>query len=839
VTTETYVSKAENIEFFLNAWEQAKAGTPSTVLLTAPYGGGKRALVAKIANVAKEQDDDVLIFRPILAEGEDGQNMIIKLYAGILSYLHSNLQLRGKVELALNSRKPNQPQRVQNWITAFIDGMKQGSPKAGENQFQLHIPQDNPLIGFVELVHVIAQAYPVILEIQNIHNTHSIAIISMIKALIHKNAKAKDTKLMTILSSVPLEANASWLCMPLQDVLKEEADKYSTLNLDAWNIGDVEQYLASKEYSFGMAEQIVALTNGRPGFIAELADSMQEDEALRTKVATATLAELYDLTPDADELDSDDEEVAENKRPKAKADDAAKIAYISSLLGMSFPSGIVADMLAFDRSSVDDIYDATDGIYKEVERSAPLNTWIYQFRKAMMRESVLARFQSEDDKRVAGNTGAFLERFLAPVGFGYVIKALHIYADAGVTQRADVMRNVALGADQPQVWNLARDIFRYFADASWSDQLMRSVYMNRCERMSRLGDVNPAEDMLKEALRWAESKEDETLRAFLNLSGSRLDARRNDLYRARERATSALEIYRKLDSAVNQAECLAQLALVEFNDGKLNASLDRVNQADALTDIPPLRGLTSFIRGLIAQKDNKQEDALKHFNLANQLAGQSGRGALALDAGMKMGEVLLQSRQFAQAADTLGQVQQIAQGIGAKAQERVVCAMRAQALASQQNFEAALTSAQRAFQISNELKDRNALPADLYNVGLFQLMLQRPSEAIAFLKEARRLANTANAGFMKEVLFHLGQAQYQLGERSSAAETLQEALRPTQETRDANRALAIYQVLGKIARDNNDVNRAETMYNNALTIAKQVQNKEAQKVLKEQIKNLR
>ena len=74
----------------------------------------------------------------------------------------------------------------------------------------------------------------------------------------------------------------------------------------------------------------------------------------------------------------------------------------------------------------------------------------------------------------------------------------------------------------------------------------------------------------------------------LSLSGSRLDSRRQDHYRARERAAAALELYRELESPVQQAEALAQLALVEFNDGKPNASLDRVNEADKLTEAVPL-----------------------------------------------------------------------------------------------------------------------------------------------------------------------------------------------------------------------------------------------------------
>ena len=368
----------------------------------------------------------------------------------------------------------------------------------------------------------------------------------------------------------PLEANSGWVSQPLQDVFKEEAASLQTLNLEPWTGSEAEQYLASKEYTFGLADELVKMTNGRPGFLAELADLIAEDEDLRSRMG-GDLTELFNLSPDEDELESeDDSDADENARKKASAEDAGKVAFISALLGMSFPSGIVADMLNLDRSSVDDIYDATEDAYKEVQFSKPLNTWIYQFKHAMIRESVLANHTSEEDNRIAGNTGAFIERFLAPAGYGYVVKALKIYANAGVQQRADVMRNVALGADQPQMWNLTRDIVGYFTNASWSDALIRTTYLNLCERMSRMGDVNQAEELLKEAIAWGAEREEEDkgFKAFLSLSGSRLDSRRQDHYRARERAAAALELYRELESPVQQAEALAQLALVEFNDGK-------------------------------------------------------------------------------------------------------------------------------------------------------------------------------------------------------------------------------------------------------------------------------
>ena len=174
----------------------------------------------------------------------------MKLYAGALSFLHGNPGLRGKVELALNSRKPSQPQRIQNWIGSFLDGMKKGSPKIGETQFQLHIPSDNPLLGFVELMHLIAESYPVLLEIQNIHHTHSVAIATMVKALLHKTSRSENSKLLTILSCVSLEENSGWVSQPLQDVFTEASDTFQTVHLESWGVAEVEKYLTSKDGFF-------------------------------------------------------------------------------------------------------------------------------------------------------------------------------------------------------------------------------------------------------------------------------------------------------------------------------------------------------------------------------------------------------------------------------------------------------------------------------------------------------------------------------------------------------------------------------------------------------------
>ena len=157
-----------------------------------------------------------MVFRPAFSEEEDGQNTLVKLYAGYcLSYRDQRSEERSN---GTNS-KTIAKSTCTKLDRLFLGRNEKGS-KDGEGKFQLHIPSDNPLLGFVELVHLIAEAYPVVLEIQNVH--HTFDAVSTIKALIHRAAQSSDTKLLTIISSVPLEENTGWVSQPLQMCSKKK-----------------------------------------------------------------------------------------------------------------------------------------------------------------------------------------------------------------------------------------------------------------------------------------------------------------------------------------------------------------------------------------------------------------------------------------------------------------------------------------------------------------------------------------------------------------------------------------------------------------------------------------
>lgn len=839
-TEKLYVARQDDLTDLTAFWEAARAGDPQFVHLVSPLGGGKRALVGELSRAALAAEEDAVIWRVALSDEEDGLQTLIRLYAGLLTGLHRQPILRGKVEMALNSQLPRQPQRVQGWYRAFVESIKKGAPK-GDGQFQVILPRDNPLVGLVEVAVGIARKFPVILELQSLHNVQSLAVHAFVEALMAEAAADEQgCRLLMILGTeeVESEENRRWYSLPLLDFLGRRAEEVDTMAMRPWTTEDVEQYLASKGWA-GDASRICDIAGGRPGFVAELADWLNDSDQLADIPADLSLETLADSTPDADELEEPEGEPAEGQRKPATAEDAERIAFLSALLGLSFPSGLIADMGGFERESVDDLLDATEQLYKELQFSQPLGTWIYQFHKALLRESVLARHSGEEDAELARRVGLFMERFLVPRGYPYLVKTMRIYARAGDAPRAALLRARAMGAEQAQVWAMLQDLLGYFDDVAWPDPMRRTAYMQLMDRMVQGGDVNQTENLYNRAMAWATEKEDRAMQGWLLFAGSRLDHRRQDLYRARDRAQDALKLFKALDDKLKQGEVHLHLAMIELADGNENASLDQAKLGEHVAPVPPLQARAELIRGHVARRNRKLQDATRHFSKANEVAGNAGAAALALEAGHALGETLLVSGQHSKAADVLGRVAQIAAQLNNPVRLRAATALLGQAQAALKNFEAALQAANQTLELSQQLKFERLIPVDMYNVGLFNLMLKRPTEAVSLFRQARQRMDATDPGFQKELLFNLGGALAAIGEKGEAEETFEACLGPATQAKDWRKLTAIHQQLGIFEEERGDLHAARGHLQQALKAAETGNLKEERKGIRRKLETLR
>lgn len=828
-----YVAREADLEALKAQWSAASSGDRRVVLLSAPLGGGKRALVGELGRLALEEDDDTLVWRVAITDEEDGLRTLLRIYGALFGALYRSIVFRGKVEMALNSQLPAQPKRVQEWYTSFIDAVKKGVPKPGETQFQVSLPRDNPLLALVEITVAIARKFPVLLDIENIHLCQSLAVHALVEALI---AESKGTKLMLVLGTEPVnETSRSWYARPYTDMLDRRDADLVKIALSPWGEEETGRFLASKGYA-GNAARLAEIAGGRPGFIAEVADFLRERGDLDSALEGVSLGSLADSTPDADELEEPDEsEKGEGKRRHAGVEDAERLAYVAALLGVTFPSGLVADMGPWDRDSVDDLLDATEQLYKEVQFSQPLGTWVYQFKSALLRESVLARHTSDEDQEIARRVGLFIERALVPRGYEFIGKALRLFGEHAAPNRANLLRHAALSADQPQVWGMAQDLTRYFDEIAWPDIMIRTITMNLLDRLVNNGDVNQTESLYNQSMQWATKKDDKALQGWLLFAGSRLDFRRQDLYRSRDRANESLKVFRALDDKGRQAEVLTHLAMIELQDGNPNAALEHSKAAEALNDAPAIQAHGEYVRGLVAQRERKLPAAAEHFKKANEIAGGAGQAALALEAGFHYGEALLVGGQHTNAADVLARVATIARGLQNPVRERAANALLSQAHGALKNFEAALASANRALELTRGLKFEKLIAFDLYNVALFTLLMNKPTEAVTLFRQSRQASDPNDGNFQKELLYNMGMALLQIGERNGAEEALKSSLKHAEAAKDWRKVVAACEVLADLEKARGNTANARTMLDRALKAADKGELKDVRKGLRRKL----
>jgi len=840
-----FVARDEDLAALQSHWEQALAGSPRFVRLQAPFGGGRRALAGELIRGITGGTEDAIVWRVTCLDQENGLQWLVRMYGSLMATLNTDILRKGKVEMVLNASLPSQPKRVQAWYQSFITSLKESKTDAEKGAVQLKLPQDNPLIALVEVTSAISRKVPVVLEIQNPHVVYSLTLPQFLEAL-HTEAAESGAKLLVVLhDEVPDEVNRAVWPMPLLDLFERRGEIFQSLVIEPWGPAEVQQYLDSKDLR-GNAPRLADITGGRPGFVAELADILSEQGQLDGDLSGVSFASLVPTEVDEGELDVPEAPPKEGERRHAGKEDLGQIAFFAALLGQAFPSGLVADMGGFDRDSVDDLIDAAGDLFQEVQFAEDLGTWIYKFARGSWREGILERNDTDEGHELARRVGLFMERFLVPRGYGFIVKTARVYGEHGATGRAQVMRSLALSNDHPDVWGLSYDLVNYFDENPWPEVMVRTVYMNLLDRLVTSGPIQSAERVHEEVQRFADAHDDRELVAWLRYAGSRLDARRQDFYRARDRATQAIELYTALDNKVRVADIHNHLAAIELQDGKEDAALEQVEKAmevgqqeapDGTKFVPPgIFAHAEHIRGLVLRRRGKLQEAAERFRRANEVAGQAGLGALALDAGLGYGEALLASREMEKARDVLRRVRQIAVGLNNPARERSASELLAQAEGALQNYDEALKLAERTLQLSQQLRFEQVLPIDLYNIGFFNFVKEQHAEALQFFEQAQgRLRTVGNHPVVKELYYFKGISHLRLGQLDKAKDALQTGLAPAEQAKDWPKMVSALDMLAGIEEQQGHTEAARGLLNDALDYAKKANMKDARKTLRKRL----
>jgi len=840
-----FVARDSDLEVLQRVWKTARNTAPQLLRLQAPFGGGRRALSAEFLRAVDTAESDVIIWRVGSLDQENGLQWLVRMYGSLIAMFSRDVLQRGKVEMVLNAQLPGQPKRVQTWYQQFIAAMKEAKTDEQSGQVQLRLPQDNPLIGLIEVVAAISRKIPMIIEVQNPYVVHSVALAMFVEG-VHSEAASSDGRVLQILFDEPeSEVTKALYPMPLLDLYERRNDEVVVHAIAPWGADEAQAYLTSKGASSDAA-RIAEISGGRPGFIAEVVEILTERELLASDLSGVTMASLLPLSLDESELDVPDQPAAEGERTHATKDDIGKVTFFAALLGAAFPSNLVADMGAFDRDSIDDLLDAMGHLFEEVQFSNELGTWIYRFTRGTWREGVIEQNDNDEGHELARRVGMFMERFLVPRGYGFIAKTARVYAEHGAGQRASMMRANALTQDAPDIWGLGYDFTKYFDELPFPPALLRTIYMNLLDRLAGGGNPETADRVHSEITAWATEHEDRELTAWLLLNGSKLDLRRQDLFRARDRANDSFKLYEALENKARQAEVKNHLATIELQDGNPEAVLEHAAAAVELGSvdtedgkkaaIPAVLATAEQLRGLVARRQGQLEAAVGHFRQANEVAGTTGIAALALDSGLSYGEALLASRKVDEARDALDRVLQISRALRNPVRERQACELLSQAEGALGNPDKALPLAKRTLELTKSLKFDQALPIDLYNVGFFQLLNKQPTEALAFFRQAEaQIAQLGKHPVVKELHYFKGIAHRQVNQPAEAKVSLTNALPPLREAKDWRKLTSALDQLADIVGTEGDTDAARAHLTEALAVAKANQLKDERGALKKKL----
>ncbi len=846
--SSVFTHRSEDLAVLRSHFADVCTGQPKALRLQAPFGGGKRALTNEFIRSVEADNVEPIIWQTQCLDQENGLQWLIRMYGSLIAQINNDVLHRGRIEMILNGQLPKQPARVQGWYREFIACLKEAKADADTGGLQLRLPKDNPMIALVEVIMGIAEKAPVIIDLQSPFAVYSVAPAQLIEAL-YTEAIERKAKLMIILhDQAESDITKNLFPNPLLDLYKRRDGDFGVFEIAPWTEKETAAYLSSQ----GLEADATRLTQiglGRPGFIAEITKLLQQRDQLGQLADLQHMSDIVPLQVNQDEIDLPDEPTEEGQRHRATAEDAPRIVYLAALLGQAFPSNLVADMSGCDRDSIDDIFDALGDLVEEVQFSEPLSTWIYRFRHEAYRQGILQHNDDDDGHEMARRIGAFMERNLVPRGYSFITKTARVYAEHGATERASALRSVALNNDNPDVWSLSYDFMRYFDELQWPDSLRNTLYINLLERLIGAGKLQAAENIHQEACEWATEKDDRTLTGWLLFAGSRIDTRKRDYYRARDRAADAIKIYQALDLPLRAAEVYNHLANIELLDGKPEDALKQAEQAISCGQVKgedgktyvvaPIIAHAEQVRGLVARRNKDLTKAIEHFKKANEHAGQAGIAALALDSGLSLGEALLAAKNFENARDVLRQVTKIAMSLRNTVRERRSCELLAQAEGALKNFDAAIRLASRTLELSSQLSFEKSIPIDHYHLGVFQYRANQHADALENLKSAHEhIGRLGDHPVVKDIVFFKGLCLLQTGELEAAKETLQEGYNLAQEARDWHKSIGSLDSLAQIAKQQGDTDTARKHLTDALAIARKASLKKVRAEIRRKLEAL-
>jgi len=830
----------------LAAWD-ASADGPHTALVAGAPGSGRATAVSALLDALRDREETPAVVRFHLQDTDDGIQALLKSYGSIATAISRKEPFSEDPMTLLDGAIENvADDNVARWLSGMQANARELRNARGGN-VQIRLPPENPYVGALYAFDVLGPHARWIIDVRGSNTIISPAFWTFFAALVGRATSRSWRVLFLVTPGEAIYGEGAKDELPgpgsFQRALFTDASTVETIPLTEADVAElVEGTYKPHSFPDGFVAQLHKLSAGHPDALHELLDALEEDETITWDDDGYSLSDLEDvdwdilvpmpLEDESEEGDDEDEEL--------DADLAERILHIGAIEGPVFTASLIRTVLGAGEDVVDDTLDAMEHVVAEDKYHQQLGTWTYRFRKRFYRD--FYRRNTPDgwkrtEAEVAKALGTVLLQSYAPASFEYIPRAARLFTLGGESRSARNLLGMAMGAERPELTAFALDVIDKFPDSPWPEALPRYIHASTAERAVNGAQLEAAQTVLDNSRAWAEKHEDASLLAYCDLLGCRMGIRRGDLDGALETGQQALSGFRALNDPRRTGETLNQLAMVALNKGDVKGAENWVKQAEKVTTLPPVRGHSHYIRGVLEKRQGKIRQAAKSFERAVALATQAGNLALVLESMLNAGETALMTGQGAAVAEMLERALEMSRALRSTLRERAASRLLCQAEAARGDGEAAYAMARHALDLTRELGGGEKEEyVDLYHAGLFAVMAGRVDEAEDWLKAARPGAEQAgDVGLVPEILFNLGQIKLSQQDFDGAKGHMEESLGLVRQRGDKVRELRILEHLGVTQSAAGDHEGAMKRFSEAIEKAIGPQAKELRKNLRKRL----
>ena len=837
----------------LDAFAASEDG-PSAVLLSGSEGSGRATAINAMLDALRDKGTEPCVVRLHTLVTDDGIQSLLRTYGAVVTALSRQTGFDEDPLDSLDSAIESvSDDAVAQWLSGIAGNVRELRAARGGN-FQIKLPAENPFLGSMYAFDVLGPRGRWIIDLRGSHATVSPAFWVFLSALAGR-ARARSWKMLFLLTpndviygekaGDPQPGPASFLSSLFPD-----ATVVSTQPLNRDEVSElIEDTYRPSDFPDELVDRLLKMSGGHPDTLHELLDALEEDETITWDDDGYALSDIEDVDIDilvpmpleAAESEEDDEEEEEgDDEPELDPQLMEHILHVAAQEGQEFTASLIRTVLGAEEDVVDDALDAMEHVVREGRYHQQLGTWTYAFRHRFYRQWYRSNTPDGFKRKRAAVTSDLARVALqsyAPAAFEYISRAARLFVDAGEPRSARNLLAMAMGSERPELTAFALEVAARFPDSPFPPSLLQFIYSSTAERAVNGAAVEAADGALERARSWAEESGDDVLLAYCTLLACRLAIRKGDLAAATELGQQALQRFRASKDSRRQGETLNQLAMIALNKNDPKGAEVFLKQAEKVATIPPVKGHSLYIRGILDKRQGRIPAALKAFERAVELSTQAGNLPLVLESMLNAGETGLMLGRGPAVADVLERALEMSRALRSPVRERAAARLLCQAEASRSDGEAAYAMAKHALELTRELgRGPEEEYVDLYHCGLFAVMAGRSDEAVDWLAAAKPGAEKAgDVGLVPEILFNLGQLKLAGQDFDGARGQLEEALSLVRQRKDKAREMRILEHLGVALSAGGDHAGAMKRFQEAMDRAIGPQAKEYRKALRKRL----